>query len=210
MAPEESQGPRPTEDLLGVDLGTITPSEAVASLPHPVEAGELLIREHDGWPPPTVTLQELHHSISLLGIVLSWPQLVNHHVWLDMRTPWVQGRGWVNLIRTWHVFSSVPRADWLSWIDADRAGGLIEIWLDSLEPGADYILDVALSGTVRGSGAAFQVGSSAHFWADYPVVGFKKQHLLGVLQPTESRVLVRIEPRNLDSMSFYSAVVRKV
>jgi hypothetical protein len=91
MAPEESQGPRPTEDLLGVDLGTITPSEAVVSLPHPVEAGELLIREHDGWPPPVLLMKDLKVGISSLGILASWALLANYHVWLDMRTPGCRG-----------------------------------------------------------------------------------------------------------------------
>jgi hypothetical protein len=212
MTPEDGRGPRPTDSLIGYDLDAITPPDVIVTLPRLIEAGDLPVRDHEGWPSPNLPMKQVYDSLALLGVSATWATIAGTgpHVSLDMRTPWVRGRGYVNLIRTWHVWSDVPRADWLSWLDGNRDGGIIELWLDGLQPGSEYILDIAVTGTANGTGAVFRVGSSAGFWADYPVSGYKTQHLLGVLQPRQDRALVHIDHIALDSVSFHSAVVRKV
>lgn len=208
-----SEGPRPTDDLLGYDLNEVTPDFVTVALPERMEAEVLRVREHDGGSPPLLRLERVRDAYAELRLRPSSYHLFDSslHVQLDMRNPWVQGRGHVNLIRTWHVWCDVPRADWLSWLDVDGTGGIIELWLHDLTPGAEYILDVKVTGAWRSGSSAFKVGSSANFWANYPVPSsYQAQHLMGVLQPNDAAALVRIEPVDLNSVSFHQAKIRKV
>ena len=65
-----------------------------------------------------------------------------------------------------------------------------------------------MTGWWRNAGSAFQVGSSAGFFATFPSrQDLTVQHLAGVLKPTTTGGLVRVDPVQLDGLSFHYAEI---
>lgn len=199
--------PVKTDDPLGFDLDDVRPTAATVTLPEPAPAEQLLLRRHDGLPAPELSERDRQAALEKLGISASQQALAaSRHVRLDMRRAYVSGRGNVNLIRTWHVWSEVPRADWVSWLDVASYGGIIEMWFRGLTANRQYFFDISVTGWWRNVGSAFKVGSSAGFYANFPTYqNYQVQHLYGVLRPTADTALVRLEPIQLDGLSFYYA-----
>jgi hypothetical protein len=202
-----STRPHKTDDPLGYDLNDMSPAAATITLAQPAPAERLPTRKHDGLPPPELSERDRQAALDTLGISTSQQTLAaSRHVRLDMRRAYVSGRGHVNLIRTWHVWSEVPRADWLSWLDVASFGGIIELWFRGLTANRQYFFNIAVSGWWRNASSAFKVGSSAGFYANFPAYQtYQVQYLYGVLHPTDNMALVRLEPIQLDGLSFYHA-----
>jgi hypothetical protein len=160
-------------------------------------------------PLPALTKQEQIAALARLGVEVVAQgacQPPDLHVRLDAGRPRVAGRGHLNLIRGGHLWSEEPRADWASWLDAEQSGGFIELWLDGLTPNGTYIFDVAVTPWWLNGSSAFTVGSSAGFFATFPATPtFTVQHLAGVLKPTSAQALVRVDPVQLDGLSFHYA-----
>jgi hypothetical protein len=74
------------------------------------------------------------------------------HVELRCRAPWVQDRGWLNFIGNWHYWSQPPNdhADWVRAIAPDSAGKL-EIWMDGLTIGQNYLVSIKVQPVEKGS-----------------------------------------------------------
>lgn len=205
-----ADAPQRNEDLIGYDLDAVKPGDTVITLPDEIPESELDIRRFEGISPQPLDPRELAEAVRKLGYDTVFIT-AGLHVHLDARTPWVAGRGHLNLIRISHVWCDVPRVDWLSWLDVNGIGGIIEAWLHGLTVGAQYIMDITIAGGWRSANSAFKVGTSMGFHANFGVPsGYPTQHLLGVLQPTSSLGLVRLEPIDLDSWSFHNIRITQV
>ncbi len=193
-----------TEDEIGVSLDELRPASVAATVG--VEAPEVKLptREHDGYPALELDAPAREAVLKELGVGTLDTALANH-VRLDMRRPYVSGKGHVNLIRFSHVWSEVPRADWISWLDIAGFGGIVEMWFKGLTAGKDYLIAIAVSGWKKDSTSAFKVGSSAGFHASFPVSQTgQMQYLYGLLKPTGDLALVRLDPVKLETLSFYN------
>jgi hypothetical protein len=198
--------PHKTDDALGYDLEDLrlATTTATATLGQPAPAEQLPTRKHDGPAPPELAERDRRAALEKLGISVAQQAAAVRHVRLDMRRAYVAGRGNVNLIRTWHVWSDVPRADWVSWLDISNYGGIIEMWFRGLTANRQYFFDIAVTGWWRNTSSAFKVSSSAGFYANFPTSqNSSVQHLYGVLRPTSNLALVRLEPIELTGLSFY-------
>jgi hypothetical protein len=194
---------RRTDDEIGVDLDTLRPESASATLGTAAPEVRLPSREHDGFAAPQLSEKERQAVLKASGIETQEANLASH-VRLDMRRAYVSGKGYINLIRFSHVWSEVPRADWLRWLDVDGVGGIVEMWFQGLTANSQYLISIAVSGWKRNSSSAFKVASSAGFYANFPVSSGQVQYLYGVLKPTSTLALVRVDPIELDALSFYS------
>jgi hypothetical protein len=193
-----------TNDEIGVDLDILRPESASATLGTATQEVRLPSREHDGFAAPQLSESERQGVLKVLGIGTPEANLASH-VRLDMRQAYVSGKGHINLIRFSHVWSEVPRADWLRWLDVAGFGGTVEMWFDGLTVNKQYLISIAVSGWKLNSSSAFKVGSSAGFYANFPVSQTGQvQYLYGVLTPTSNLALVRLDPIQLDALSFYN------
>ena len=132
------------------------------------------------------------------------------HVTLSPRQLWVENRGYVNLSRGWFVYGEEDRAEWVDYLDVDGDGGFLEIWLNGLAAGTKYLADITLQGSAKqgAQNPRWHVGSSAGFYADFPVAGgFPTQHLYCVLEPNDPMALVELEPHGITYYAFSSATV---
>jgi hypothetical protein len=193
-----------TDDELGVDLDTLRPRSASATLGTARQEVRLASRQHDGFAAPQLSASERQAVLKALKIDLPQANLVSH-VRLDMRRAYVSGKGHINLIQFSHVWSEVPRADWLSWLGVASSGGIVEMWFNGLTVNKQYLISIAVSGWKLNSSSAFKVSSSAGFFANFPVSSTGDvQYLYGVLEATSNMALVRVEPIQLDALSFYN------
>ena len=198
-----------TDDEIGFRPDQVQPTATAVSFGDRTAKVEVPPRRPRARPLPGLTKAEQIAALAKLGVDVAASgtcQPPSLHARLDVGRAHVPGRGHLNLIRTWHVWSEEPRADWVSWLDVDGSGGFIELWLEGLTPNRTYIFDIAVTGWWRNSNSAFKVGSSAGFFANFPVVQSSTvQHLAGVLKPTSDLGLVRVDPIQLDGLSFYYA-----
>jgi hypothetical protein len=195
---------RRTDDEIGVDLDTLRPEAASTTLGTAAPEVRLPRREHDGFAALQLSESERQAVLKALGIDTPEANLASH-VRLDMRRAYVSSKGHVNLIRFSHVWSEVPRADWLRWLDVAGFGGIVEMWFKGLTANRQYLISIVVSGWRLNSSAAFKVSSSGGFYANFPVSPTGQvQYLYGVLKPTSDLALVRLEPTQLDALSFYS------
>jgi hypothetical protein len=198
-----------TDDELGYRPDQVRPTAAVVSFGNPAPATELPLRRPSGRPLPGLTKDEQIAALARLGVDVvaqGTCQPPDLHVRLDAGRARVPGRGHLNLIRSWHVRSDEPRADWVSWLDVEKLGGYVELWLEGLTPNRTYIFDVAVTGWWRNSNSAFMVASDVGFKANFPVMQtFTVQHLAGVFKPNSTTALVRVEPIQLDGLNFHYA-----
>ena len=191
-----------TDDEIGVDLDALRLTSATATLGTPAPAVPLPRRKHDGFAAPQLAESERQKAANALKIDTTKANLARH-VRLDMRRAYVSGKGHIDLVRFSNVYSEVPRADWVRWLDVDNFGGIVEMWFKNLTVNAQYLVSIVVSGWRRNSNSAFKVSSSAGFYANFPVSSGQVQYLHGVLEPTSSLALVRVEPIQLDELSFY-------
>ena len=198
-----------TDDEIGFRPDQVRPSTATVGFGDTAAATKLPPPRPPARPLPGLTKQEQIAALARLGIDViaqGTCQPPDLHVRLDAGQTRVPGRGHLNLIRTWHLWSAEPRADWVSWNDATQSGGFIELWLEGLTPNRTYIFDIAVTGWWRNGSSAFKVSSSAGFFASFPTSqNFTVQHLAGVLKPTSALALVQVEPVQLDGLSFHFA-----
>jgi hypothetical protein len=193
-----------TDDEIGVDLDDLRVTVASATVGTKAPEVRLPSREHDGFPAVELSEHDRQTALKQLGIDAAEVNLASH-VRLDMRRPYVSGKGHVNLIRFSHVWSEVPRADWVRWLDVAGFGGIVEMWFDGLTANKQYLVSIAVSGWKVNSSSAFKVGSSGGFYANFPVSpSGQVQYLYGILKPTSNLALVRLEPIQLDALSFYN------
>ncbi|MGH3916778.1 MAG: hypothetical protein ACRDTC_25705, partial [Pseudonocardiaceae bacterium] len=97
-------------------------------------------------------------------------------------------------------------ADWISWLDVASYGGIVELWFRGLTANRAYFFDIAVSGWWRNASSAFKVSSSAGFYANFPISQpHQVRNLYGILRPTADLALVRLEPIQLEALSFYHA-----
>lgn len=196
-----------TDDEIGVALDDLRPETAAATVGTEVPPARLPSRANDGYPALALPDRDREAALKELGID-TFDAALASQVRLDMRRPYVSGKGHVNLIRFSHMWSEVPRADWISWLDVAGFGGIVETWLKGLQPNKQYLIELTVSGWRRDNTSAFKVGSSAGFYANFPVSQTGQvQYLYGVLKPTSDLALVRLEPINMDMLSFYEVEV---
>ena len=70
----------------------------------------------------------------------------NHHATLSAQVPWVEERGYLNLINPQSFFADDPNVGFIS--PAGSGGnveGAVEVWLLGLEEGASYFLEFVVS-----------------------------------------------------------------
>ena len=193
-----------TDDEIGVSLDDLRPASATATVGVAAPEVRLPSRVHDGFPALDLPEEDRLAALKDLGVDVVDTALANH-VKLDMRRPYVSGKGHVNLIRFSHIWSEVPRADWISWLDVAGFGGIVEMWFKGLTAGKDYLVAIAVSGWKKDGTSAFKVGSSAGFHASFPVSQTGQvQYLYGLLKPAGNLALVRLDPVKLETLSFYS------
>src|SRR5512139_3118436 len=120
-----------TDDEIGVDLDDLRPTTATATPGERAPEVRLPNRDNDGFPAIELSEQDRQVALKQLGIEAVEANLASY-VRLDIREAYVPGKGHLNLIRFSHVWSEVPRADWLRWLDIAGIGGIVEMWLDGL------------------------------------------------------------------------------
>jgi hypothetical protein len=101
------------------------------------------------------------------------------------------------------------RADVLAIRDASARARLVDEDVTAerlrLTVNKQYLISIAVSGWKLNSSSAFKVSSSAGFFANFPVSSTGDvQYLYGVLEATSNMALVRVEPIQLDALSFYN------
>ena len=157
-----------------------------------------------------VELKAVAVADALSRLDLPARNLDSQHLTVSPRQLWVEDRGYVNLSRGWFVYGEEDRAEWVDHLDVDGEGGFLEIWLESLAAGTKYLADITLQGSAKqgANNPRWHVGSSAGFFADFPVAaGFPTQHLYCVLEPDDSTALVELEPHGITYYAFYRATV---
>jgi hypothetical protein len=132
------------------------------------------------------------------------------HVVLRASAPWVKGLGWLYFIGNWHYFAHPPgdHADWVRAI-APTSAGRMEVWLEQLDPGGEYLVAIDVGCSIGGPKPAFKIGASD---AAGQLVDAQPpaQVLLIVITPAEPMSLVTVEPQDLDSWTFHSVEVDRI
>jgi hypothetical protein len=193
---------RRTDDEIGVDLDTLQPESASATLGTAVPEVRLPSRERDGFAVPQLSEGERHAVLKELGIDTKQAGLVSH-VRLDMGRAYVSGKGHIELSRFSFVYSDVPRAEWKRSLDVDGLGSM-DMVFRGLTANKQYLISIGVSGSPLNSSAAFKVGSTADFHANFPASSGQVQYLYGVIKPTINQCTVRVEPIQLEWLNFYN------
>ena len=68
MTHEGETGPRPDDSRIGYDLAHVTPSVVDALPPELIDPRRLDIREHDGYPPPDLSVDAFTSVLVGLGV----------------------------------------------------------------------------------------------------------------------------------------------
>jgi hypothetical protein len=86
--------------------------------------------------------REVAKLVATLGRgVVAKSHLGAPHVTLSAQVPWVEGRGYLNLINPQSFFADGPNVGFIAPYD-DNVEGKIEVWLLGLEAGGTYFLEI--------------------------------------------------------------------
>ena len=124
--------------------GGRTPGTAAATVAVIGGSGEAR-RRAEAARPKLLSAQEISRAVRQLGGSIGTKNHVGgHHVSLSAQVPWVDGRGYLNLINPQSFFSDGPNVGFISPTGGNVEGG-IEVWLLGLETGGTYFLQFRVS-----------------------------------------------------------------
>lgn len=86
-------------------------------------------------------LQQALQGLELLDSHDEWT--VKEYVTLSPRTPWVEGKGWLEAINVRSFHSNGPNMGWIP--ESGQPQGYLDIWLDNLQPNATYVAQIEVS-----------------------------------------------------------------
>jgi hypothetical protein len=95
--------------------------------------------------PARLTTAEIGRLLVKTGPPLGKMHLGNHHATLSAQVPWVEDRGYLNLINPQSFFADDPNVGFISPAGTGNVEGKIEVWLLGLEEGASYFLEFGVS-----------------------------------------------------------------
>jgi hypothetical protein len=116
----------------------------VSRLPEPVLVGgsKEARRQAQAQRPAYFSRDEIRRIAEKLGGGITTTDLQGEpHVTLSAQVPWVEDRGYLNLINPQSVFADDPNAGFVTPFDGNVEGKL-EVWLRGLEAGASYVLQI--------------------------------------------------------------------
>src|SRR5262245_15875719 len=87
-----------------------------------------------------LTTAEIGRLVVKAGPPLAKMHLGTHHATLSAQVPWVDGRGYLNLVNPQSFFADDPNVGFIAPMGGN-VEGKIEVWLLGLEEGASYFLE---------------------------------------------------------------------
>jgi hypothetical protein len=161
--------------------------------------------------PARLTTAQIGRLLVQTGPPLAHMHLGNHHATLSAQVPWVEGRGYLNLINPQSFFADDPNVGFISPVDSGNVEGKIEVWLLGLEEGASYFLEFGVGSYPNTSQPGqWELRSSVGAPIYMQATGPGQSLPLVLLEVDGPMQLATLTSQGLGGWSFYDVVISRL
>jgi hypothetical protein len=163
--------------------------------------------------PARLTKAQIGPLLVQTGPPIAKMHVGNHHATLSAQVPWVEERGYLNLINPQSFFADDPNVGFIS--PAGNGGnveGAVEVWLLGLEEGASYFLEFVVSSYSSNPSqpGQWKLSSSAGAQSFMQATGPGQNIPLVLLEVDGPMQLAKLTSQGLGGWVFYEVVITRL
>jgi hypothetical protein len=163
--------------------------------------------------PARLTTAEIGRLLVETGPPIAQMHLSAHHATLSAQVPWVEDRGYLNLVNPQSFFADDPNVGFIS--PAGGGGnveGVVEVWLLGLETGASYLLEFVVGsyGSNPNQPGQWKLSSSTGAPIYIQATGPGQSLPLVLLDVSGPMQLAKLTSQGLGGWVFYEVVITRL
>jgi hypothetical protein len=160
--------------------------------------------------PARMATAEVGRLLVEAGPPISKMHVGNHHATLSAQVPWVEQRGYLNLVNPQSFFADDPNVGFIS--PAGSGGnveGVVEVWLLGLEAGASYFLEFVVGsyGSNPSQPGQWKLSSTVGAPIFVQATGPGQSLPLVLLEVDGPMQLAKLTSQGLGGWTFYEVVI---